>query len=89
MSQKKLILIIDDYAINITGLIDILEKKGFETLTADYGTKGIKQAQCYQPDLILLNIKMPEMDGYEVCKRLKANERTENIPIIFLSVIPC
>jgi len=45
-----------------------------------------KPSFIYKPDLILLNIKMPEMDGYEVCKRLKANEQTFDIPVIFLSV---
>jgi signal transduction histidine kinase len=86
-SQKNIILIIDDNATNIMVLVDCLKTHGFETITARNGAMGIRRAQFSQPDLILLDIKMAEMDGYEVCERLKADEQTRYIPIIFISAL--
>jgi signal transduction histidine kinase len=86
-SEKNIILVIDDNATNIGVLIDTLKTQGFETITARNGAMGIRRAQFSKPDLILLDIKMPEMDGYEVCKHLKADEQTRNIPIIFISAL--
>jgi two-component system sensor histidine kinase/response regulator len=85
--QKNIILIIDDNATNIGVLIETLKAQGFETITARHGAMGIRRAQFSQPNLILLDIKMPEMDGYEVCKRLKADEQTRHIPVIFISAL--
>ena len=56
-------------------------------ITSDSGTEGIKKAEAEQPDAILLDIKMPEMDGYEVCRHLKSNEKTKHIPIVMLTAI--
>ncbi len=86
-SQKDLILVIDDNATNLGILINTLKTQGFKTITARNGAMGIQRAQFSQPDLILLDIKMGEMDGYEVCERLKANEQTRYIPIIFISAL--
>jgi len=86
-SAKNLILVIDDNETNIGVLIDTLKTQGFETITARNGAMGIRRAKFSKPDLILLDIKMPEMDGYEVCERLKADEQTRNIPIIFISAL--
>lgn len=86
-SAKNLILVIDDNATNIGVLIDTLKTQGFETITARNGAMGIRRAKFSKPDLILLDIKMPEMDGYEVCECLKADEQTRNIPIIFISAL--
>ncbi len=85
--QKKIVLIIDDHATNIRVLIETLKIHGFETITARHGAMGIRRAQFSEPDLILLDIKMPEMDGYEVCERLKADEKTRHIPVIFISAL--
>jgi signal transduction histidine kinase len=85
--QKNIILIIDDNATNIRVLIETLKARGFETITARHGAMGIRRAQFSQPNLILLDIKMPEMDGYEVCERLKADEKTRHIPVIFISAL--
>jgi hemerythrin-like metal-binding protein/PAS domain S-box-containing protein len=85
--QKKIVLIIDDNATNIGVLIETLKIHGFETVTARRGAMGIRRAQFSKPDLILLDIKMPEMDGYEVCKHLKADEQTQHIPVIFISAL--
>ena len=81
------ILIIDDDVVNIKVLVSNLKVHNFEILTALNGKMGIQQAKLAHPNLILLDINMPKMDGYEVCKHLKAIEQTKNIPIIFVSAL--
>ncbi len=76
------ILIVDDTPINIDVLNDVLSE--YKRSVATNGAKAIKIAESQNPpDLILLDIMMPEMDGYEVCKHLKSNPQTKDIPIIF------
>jgi len=83
--KKSTILIVDDQPVNIHALSDII-KKNYTIQAATNGAKALKIASGDNPpDLILLDIIMPEMDGYEVCQQLKADERTCDIPIIFLS----
>jgi len=86
MNKKLRILIVDDENTNITVLTDILESK-YIVQVAKNGIKAIDIAKESPPDLILLDIIMPEMDGYEVCKILKSNSCTINIPIIFITSI--
>lgn len=85
MEEKKKILIINDDE----GLREIfrlyLELKGLEIYEAEDGYKGIEQAMQVKPDLILLDVMMPGIDGYEVCRKLKADEKTKQVPVIFLS----
>ena len=82
--EKKRILIVDDQRINIDILRNIL--CDYERMAAVNGEQALKSAQDHvTPDLILLDIMMPGMDGYEVCRRLKANEKTKEIPIIFIT----
>ena len=81
------ILVVDDRVENLRLLINILMKNGYEGRPAIDGLFALKSARIKQPDLILLDIKMPGMDGYEVCKQLKADHRTEKIPIIFISAL--
>ena len=81
------ILIIDDTLNNLTLLERILSKKGYELRLASSGQRGLEAVELTQPDLILLDIMMPGIDGYEVCSRLKASDRTRGIPIIFLSAL--
>jgi phosphoserine phosphatase RsbU/P len=84
-SVQKLILIVDDTPINI-GVISGALKDSFATKVATSGEKALAIAAGKEkPDLILLDIMMPEMDGYEVCRRLKADTDTRDIPIIFLT----
>jgi len=83
MSDK--IFIVDDNLINRKLLAEILKKDGYELLEAEDGEEAIELAFKEMPDLILLDIMMPKKDGYEVCAELKGNDRTANIPIIFLS----
>ncbi|RLA80047.1 MAG: hypothetical protein DRG78_11745 [Epsilonproteobacteria bacterium] len=81
--KKQTILVVDDNKINIDILLDLL--KGYDVITALNGQMAIDIALEENIDLILLDIMMPNMDGYEVCQRLKAIKMTKNIPIIFLT----
>ena len=81
------ILVIDDSP-EILGIVNELLKKDYHIKAANCGEKGLLLANAEpKPDLILLDVMMPDIDGYEVCKRLKANRLTRNIPIIFLSAM--
>ena len=83
--QQKLILIVDDTPTNI-GVISGALKDSYKTKVATNGAKALAiAAEEEKPDLILLDVMMPEMDGYEVCSRLKADSTTAEIPIIFLT----
>lgn len=84
-NDPQTILIVDDNDINRMLLSRMLAKKGFGLLEASDGAEAINIATEELPDLILLDIMMPEMDGYEVCLRLRENRETADIPIIFLS----
>ena len=59
--------------------------QGYEVMVANWGEDGVKQSQNQQPDLVILDIRLPDFDGYEVARRLRANRRTQDIPIIFLT----
>ncbi|MBF0121396.1 MAG: response regulator [Desulfobacterales bacterium] len=86
-SKKPRILIVDDVPENIRMLIEIL-KKDYATIPATNGEAALKKAQTEPiPDLILLDILMPDMDGYEVLRRLKVVEGTKNIPVIFITAM--
>ncbi|MCX7770148.1 MAG: response regulator [Proteobacteria bacterium] len=79
------ILVVDDEKDNLTILDFYLKQRGFETILTTNGNEAISVAQKESVDLIILDIMMPEMDGFEVCKRLKENPLTQDIPIIFLT----
>ena len=83
----KKILVIDDQKSNLAKIKDILEKSipKCKVLTAQTGIDGLKISKTEQPDTILLDVVMPEMDGYEVCEKLKVEEKTKNIPVILVS----
>jgi signal transduction histidine kinase len=83
--NKNLILVIDDNPANLQVLGNQLRDRDMEIAVATSGAKGIEIAKAKSPDLILLDIMMPEMDGYEVCERLKSEDRTKDIPVIFLT----
>lgn len=82
--KEKTVLIIDDSPINIEHLAQVL-KSEYNIKVANSGESGIEVARTQRPDLILLDIVMPNIDGYEVCRRLKAGDGTRKIPIIFIS----
>jgi diguanylate cyclase (GGDEF)-like protein len=79
------ILVVDDNPTNVVLLSSALKKCGYEVLTAENGTKAIEVARRQRPDLILLDIEMPERDGFEVCNVLKTESSTATIPIIFVT----
>ena len=86
MTEKyQKVLVVDDERYNINALVDLL-KPSYKMMAAKNGEQALKAARRTDPpDLILLDIMMPEMDGYEVCRQLKVDKKTANIPIIFLS----
>ncbi len=81
------ILVIDDRPENLRLLSVMLTKKGYTVRKAINGDLGIRAAYAVTPDIILLDINMPNIDGYEVCKKLKANPQTQQVPIIFVSAL--
>jgi PAS domain S-box-containing protein len=86
-NAKIKILVVDDQPSNLRFLSDILNKTGYSVKKAISGELALNYAIASPPDLILLDIMMPEMNGYEVCLQLKANSQTKDIPVIFLSVL--
>ena len=86
-NQTFKILVVDDQPSNLRCLSNILTQRGYKVQRAISGQLALNAAKSSPPDLILLDIIMPEMTGFEVCKRLKANEKTRDIPVIFLSVL--
>jgi sigma-B regulation protein RsbU (phosphoserine phosphatase) len=84
---QNVLLIVDDMPANISVLSDFLEEKGFEILIAQNGKRGIQKAEYAHPDLILLDVMMPKMDGFEACRILKSQDNTKEIPIIFMTAL--
>ncbi|MCI4625600.1 MAG: response regulator [Candidatus Magnetoovum sp. WYHC-5] len=87
MKEKGNILIIDDYTENLKLLSDILYERGYKVRPSRSGLMALKSVEAEPPDLIILDIKMPVMDGYEVCCKLKQNDTTRGIPVIFISAL--
>ncbi|MEM6752539.1 MAG: response regulator [Cyanobacteria bacterium P01_C01_bin.38] len=85
--QKSLILIVDDKIDNLNILSDVMELHGHSVLIATDGESALNELKAICPDLILLDIMMPGMDGFETCMRLKAHEKTKDIPVIFMTAL--
>lgn len=86
-SKKAVILIVDDIPTNLGILFDYLTQYGFKVLVALDGTSAIEQVDYLKPDIILLDVMMPGIDGFETCERLKANPSTQDIPVIFMTAL--
>ena len=86
-NPKSVILVVDDNPTNLNVLFDVLGGAGFETLFAEDGESAIERAKHASPDLILLDILMPELDGFSTCTRLKSIGKTKDIPIIFMTAL--
>jgi diguanylate cyclase (GGDEF)-like protein len=84
-SQDSVILIVDDNPTNLSVLSQALKEAGYKTRVAMDGESAIEQAQEERPELVLLDIQMPGMDGFETCMGLKANPQTQDIPVIFIT----
>lgn len=81
------ILVVDDNPTNIQVLFDVLNESGYAVAVAKSGESALDRLQNYLPDLILLDVMMPGIDGFEACRRIKANEQTRDIPIIFMTAL--
>lgn len=86
-NAKSLILVVDDTPTNLQLMQSILELAEYEVITASNGPSALVLAQSAQPQLILLDVMMPGMDGYAVCSQLKANAATRHIPVIFVTAV--
>jgi DNA-binding response OmpR family regulator len=82
---KPLVLIVDDNPQNLQVLGSILSKNGYEPVVFLNGSDALAFLQQEPPSLVLLDVIMPEMDGYDVCRQIKSHPSTENIPVIFLT----
>ncbi|MBW4641298.1 MAG: hybrid sensor histidine kinase/response regulator [Gloeocapsa sp. UFS-A4-WI-NPMV-4B04] len=85
--QQSKVLIVDDNPTNIKVLFDMLNHSSFKVSIAKSGEDALSKVQMVLPDLILLDVMMPGIDGFETCRRLKVNPKTQEIPIIFLSAL--
>src|SRR5450759_2300333 len=85
--QAPNILIVDDTPGNVLLLVRMLTERGYKASTALSGKLALQAARTEPPDLILLDIAMPEMNGYEVCEQLKADAALKEIPVIFISAL--
>lgn len=85
MSDKRMVLIVDDDELIVKALSDTLAASGFEATGAFNGKQALAQIDKERPDLILLDIAMPEMDGYETCTALRKNHQNQNLPVIMLT----
>ena len=86
-STSKTILIVDDLPSNLEVVGRHLENHGYRAVVAQGGEEGIARAELVRPDLILLDVLMPGVDGFETCRRLKAREDTRDIPVIFMTAL--
>ncbi len=86
-NEDNTILVVDDNPANLAVLTDYLDEAGFDTRVAQDGESAIQKVEFDRPDLILLDIMMPGIDGFETCRRLKSNTATTDIPIIFMSAL--
>ncbi len=85
--EQDVILVIDDTPTNVSLLFIHLRKAGFKVLVAEDGETALERLNHVTPDLILLDIMLPGIDGFEICRRLKENKKTRDIPVIFMTVL--
>jgi len=86
-SIAKTILIVDDVPANLEVVSRHLESHGYRTVVAQSGREGIERAELVRPNLILLDVLMPGVDGFETCRRLKASDTTRDIPVVFMTAL--
>lgn len=85
--DRGAILVVDDVPANLGVLLDFLGDAGFEVLVAESGAGALDQIQYSKPDIVLLDVLMPGLDGFEVCRRLKADPELRDIPVIFMTAL--
>ncbi len=87
MKQEVTILIVDDQVINLKILFRLLTNHKFRVIIADSGHRALKILENLSPDVILLDVMMPGIDGFETCRQIKNNEKTTDIPVIFITAL--
>ena len=87
MTKNNLILVIDDEPANLQVIVDYLRTSSFDVRVSRSGEKGLERARYILPDLILLDVVLPGIDGFETCRRLKADELTKHIPVLFMTIL--
>jgi two-component system NtrC family sensor kinase len=87
MSEAELILVVDDTPANLDVISEALTDAGYEVAIAIDGERALKQVQYTLPSLILLDVMMPGINGFETCRRLKASEATKDIPVMFMTAL--
>jgi PAS domain S-box-containing protein len=85
--SKPIILVVDDNVTNLNLFFDFLQVAGYQVLIAEDGKSALERLKHVKPDLILLDVMMPELDGFEVCDRLQKDKNTKNIPVIFMTAL--
>ncbi len=82
--REKILIVEDD--LELAEMLKLyFDGRGYQTVTAGFGEEGVAQALAFNPELVILDIFLPDIDGYEVCRRLRAQQRTSHIPILFLT----
>ncbi len=87
MKNKDKILVIDDQPANLEVLVSFLKEHDFTVRIAENGKWALQVLETYQPDIIILDVMMPEMDGFETCRRIKSNKDTADIPVFFMTAL--
>lgn len=87
LSRKARILVVDDVATNRHILAAVLGTEGYEVETADDGLNALAKVKAFKPDVVLLDVEMPQMDGLAVCRRLRADPGTQWLPIVFVTAL--
>ncbi len=85
--QENTVLVVDDTRTNLQVLFDLLSQQGYRVATAKNGEAALERLEFHLPQLILLDVMMPGIDGFETCKQMKANPKTSNIPVIFMTAL--
>ncbi|HMW36895.1 MAG TPA: response regulator, partial [bacterium] len=85
--QHHQILVVDDEELNVRFLSQFLIRKGFAAITAHSGEEALALVASESPDLVLLDAMMPQMDGFEVCRRLRANPETALLPVVMVTAL--
>jgi two-component system, NtrC family, sensor kinase len=87
LAQENTVLVVDDTPTNLQVLFDLLSEQGYRVAIAKNGETALQRLESFQPNLILLDVMMPGIDGFETCQRFKANPNTRDIPVIFMTAL--
>src|SRR5437879_13060540 len=87
MSSSAKILVVDDTPHNVKLLADLLTVKGYVVVRASSGAQALEKVEKEQPDLVLLDVVMPEMSGYEVCRKIRDSRATATLPVVMVTAL--